>query len=82
MNSRCIPLTDHKGVLLVPEEDTTEPLPGSVILTEGKHGTAWQRMFVDGQWRSTRGGTARSWTELLAKRNVVLVYDAEQRVRA
>lgn len=56
-----------------------EPEPGSVVLTEGEHGTAWQRHFVGKRlWHSTTGMT-REWGQLIARRNVVLVYDAAPR---
>lgn len=56
-----------------------QPNPGSVVLTEGEHGTAWQRFFSDGRWHPTRGGGSRTWDQLLTKRNLVLVYDAPVR---
>lgn len=79
MSDRIIPLTDHRGHALVPEDDRHEPLPGSVVLTEGLHGTAWQRHFNDGLWHSSRGGTPRHWASLISKRNLILVYDADKR---
>lgn len=79
MQDRIIPLTDDKGRLLVPAYETDEPLASSVVLTEGLHGTAWQRFFSDGKWHPTRGGRSKTWPELLAKRNVVLIYDAAPR---
>lgn len=79
MNSRLIPMTDGRGALLQDTEGCIEPLPGSVVLTEGKHGTAWQRFFSDGKWHPTRGGGSRTWEQMLSKRNLVLVYDAPER---
>lgn len=79
MKTGLIPLTDHKGTLLVPSEHLIEPLPGSILLTDGYWGTAWQRWFSDGRWHPTRGGGSRDWDDLIARRNVVLVYDAERR---
>jgi hypothetical protein len=78
-NSRLIPLTDHRGMLLIPKEDNFEPYRSSIVMTEGLHGTAWQRHFADGLWHSTRGGRPKTWYELTKKRNLVLVYDAEER---
>lgn len=72
------PITDTAGRLLIPA-DGTQPKPGSVLLTDGIHGTAWQRFFSDGRWHPTRGGGSCSWEELLNRRNVVLVYDAPRR---
>lgn len=77
--SRVIPVTDDRGHNLLPEDEGFEPLPGSIVLTEGLFGTAWQRFFSDGLWhRAGSGGTA-TWQELLSRRNVVLVYDATER---
>jgi hypothetical protein len=78
MNTRTIQLTDAQGRLVVPEEDAYQPLPGSVVLTEGLHGTCWQRYFSDDLWHSTTGRTG-SWAWLLSQRNVVLVHDASER---
>lgn len=61
-------------------DDMTEPEKGSVVLSDGDHGTAWQRHFNDGLWHSTRGGRAVTWAQLLAaKRNLRLAYDADPR---
>lgn len=79
MSDRMIPLTDHRGAILLPEDELTEPNPGSVVLTEGMHGTAWQRFFSDKRWHPTRGGGSKTWEQLLSKRNLFLVYDAEVR---
>ena len=59
-----------------------QPWPGSVVLANGPHGTAWQRHFSDGLWHSTRGGRPRPWLGLggVAKmRNLVLIYEADPR---
>ena len=77
-----IPLTDDRGRFLLPSSESAEPEPGSVVLTEGLHGTGWQRHFNDGLWHSTRGGRAKTWEQMLTMRNLVLVYDAEERVPA
>lgn len=74
-----ITLTDRVGKPLVHPDYLDEPLPGSIVLTEGEHGTCFQRHFSDGLWHSTRGGRARRWAELLTRNNLVLVYDAEER---
>jgi hypothetical protein len=78
-SSRLIPLTGRTGELLVPPQDQHEPLPGSIVMHGGYHGTAWQRFFSDGLWHSTRGGGGKDWPTLLRKRNLVLVYDADPR---
>lgn len=75
-----IPLTDRKGAALVPSDELTEPLPGSVVLTEGLYGTAWQRAFSDGLWHSAMTQRTRTWDSLLAHcTGLVLIYDAEER---
>lgn len=42
-----------------------EPVEGSVVMTQGATGTAWQRHFSDGLWHSTTGRTA-TWQDLKA----------------
>lgn len=78
-NSRLIHLTDRNGTPLLPPTDCLEPNPGSIIMTDGLWGTAWQLHFSDMRWHPTRGGGSKTWDDLLARRNVVLVYDAEPR---
>lgn len=80
MNDRMIPMTDDKGRTIAhPDDAAIEPLPGSIALSEGMYGTAWQRHFNDGLWHSTRGSATATWSEMLTKRNLVLVYDADER---
>lgn len=80
MNNRTIALTGSQGEILVPMDETYEPEPGSIVLVEGLHGTAWQRFFSDGLWHSVHEGTKPLlWVEVLEKRNLVLVYDADPR---
>lgn len=74
-----IHLTDYEGDVLVDSDQTHEPLPGSVVMEYGLHGTAWQRHFNDGKWHSTRGGRALTWEQMLCKRHLWLIYDAEPR---
>lgn len=74
-----IPITDDRGKTLVPWLPEEEPLPGSVVLRQGLHGTAFQKFFSDGLWHPTVGTHALTWTQLLTERNLVLVYDAEER---
>lgn len=73
--NRIVHLTNHRGSLLTPREQITQPEPDSVVLTQGLHGTAWQRYASDGLWHSTNNRVA-TWDALLNNRNVVLVYDA------
>lgn len=81
MRTFVLPLTDDRGRPLVPVEDLhAEPEPSSVVLTEGLHGTAWQRHFADGLWHNCAGsGVKRKWDSLIKQRNLVLIYDAEPR---
>lgn len=74
-----IPITDDRARLLVGGAKAIEPEPGSVVLVNGEFGCAWQRQFDDGLWRSVRGGKPRDWANMLTRRNLVLVYDAEVR---
>lgn len=46
-----------------------EPGPGSVLLTQGAEGTAWQLFGSDGLWHSVTGRTA-TWAELIAESRV------------
>lgn len=78
-NSRVIPLTDDRGRTLVGTDDLFEPERGSVVLINGLFGQAWQRRFDTGRWHSTGGGSGKSWEHMLRYRNLVLVYDAEER---
>lgn len=59
--------------------DANEPALGSVVLTEGSTGTAWQRLFKDGLWHSARGGRPKTWEQMLRMRNMTLVHDAPAR---
>lgn len=77
-NDRLVPLTDDRGRLLVPEEEAYEPLPGSIVLGRGPHGTAWQRYFSDGLWHSVNGAV-RNWEQMLRERQVLIVHDAPER---
>lgn len=56
-----------------------EPEPGSIVLTEGDHGTAWQRQFKDGRWHRIGGGRPRDWAWVMSQRRVRLIYDAPVR---
>lgn len=79
MTDRLIPVTDTRGCLLLEPNEMDEPLPGSVVLTNGAYGTAWQRYFSDGLWHRVGGGRGRDWAYMLTHRNLVLVYDAPER---
>lgn len=79
MNSRLIPLTDHRGAQLLPEDERFEPEPGSIVLVRGNHGTAMQKFFSDGLWYAVGRTTGMTWEWILSQRNVVLVYDASER---
>lgn len=58
---------------------TIQPEPGSIVLTEGDFGTAWQRQFDSGLWKRIGGGQARDWKWLTTQRRLRLVYDAPPR---
>lgn len=75
--STFIQMTNYYGKVVA--DDISEPPPGSVALSGGPHGTAWQRHFKDGRWHRTGGGRGRTWREVMAHRNLVLVYVASVR---
>lgn len=77
-NSTPVPITDTFGNPVHSRTDH-EPEPGSVVLTDGEWGTAWQRHFSDGRWYPTKGGPAKTWAYLCTRRNLVLVYAARRR---
>lgn len=52
-----------------------QPEPGSVLLTDGCFGVAWQRHFSDRRWHSSTGAV-RTYSSLMRHRNVLLVHDA------
>ena len=80
MNENLTQVTDDRGNLILEGPDAAEPLPGSVVLTEGEFGTAWQRYFTDGLWHRVGGsGSGKPWSFFLTKRNVMLAYDAHER---
>ena len=72
-----LPMTDETGASVM-LEDEREPYVDSVVLTDGPHGHALQR-HTDGLWYPIRSGKGRTWAQVMANRNVVLVYDAEPR---
>jgi hypothetical protein len=78
MTETLIPITDSIGKPVL-HNAKVEPHPASVILTQGEFGSAWQRFFSDGLWHPVRGGRPRTWEWLTTQRNLVLVYDAEER---
>lgn len=82
MNQNLTYVTDDRGRPMLDGDDAAEPLPGSVVLTDGEFGTAWQRYFADGMWHRVGGGSGRGkpWSFFLSKRNVVLAYDAHERI--
>lgn len=73
-------ITDNLARHVWASTDQSEPEPGSVVLTGGQFGTAWQRQFHDGLWHSTRRkGGPKTWEWMLTRRNLALAYDAEPR---
>lgn len=78
MTDTLIPITDSIGKPVLHNAED-EPNPGSVVLTEGEFGTAWQRFFSDNQWHRVGGTQRKTWAALCNHRNLVLVYEAEVR---
>lgn len=77
---RLYRLTYADGTPVMPATHISEPHPGSIVMTSGEWGTAWQRYFTDGLWhRVGSNGRGRTWDEMLTMRNLVLVYDAHIR---
>lgn len=79
MNPTVIPLTSARGVQLLTCDIENEPNPGSVVLTQGEFGTAWQRWFTDGMWHRTGSAQRKDWAWMVRQRNLVLVYEADTR---
>lgn len=75
-----IRLTDQFGRWMPEVHNANEPLPGSIVLTEGEWGTAWQRLFSDGLWHACRGGRGKTWKQMSTMKNMLLVHDAGERV--
>lgn len=78
MSSTLTVVTDDQGRYPNHVYDR-EPEPCSIILTEGDHGTAWQRYAKDGLWHRMGGGRPRDWAWIIKQRRVRLVYDAPPR---
>lgn len=76
--STLIPITDSVGKPVLHNAEV-EPNPGSVALTEGEFGTAWQKFFSDGLWHRAGGRQTKTWSQLVLHRNLVLVYEADVR---
>lgn len=72
-----VPMTNATGANVMLSNEP-EPLPDSVVLTDGPHGHAFQR-HGDGLWYPVKGTRGRTWEEMMGNRNLVLVYDAEPR---
>lgn len=71
-------MTDDKGRPTLIEAAMEEPNIDSVVLTDGLHGTAWQRLS-DGLWYGVSKSQPTGWSTLRQRRNLVLVYDAPVR---
>jgi hypothetical protein len=76
--NRPIFITDSAGRTLIPADTITEPNHGSVVLSDGAWGHAWQR-HSDGLWYPVRGGKGRPWSYMIQRRSLALVYDAALR---
>lgn len=76
--NQIIHLTDRSGRTLV--DRLVEPNPGSIVMTDGLFGMAWQRHFSDGLWyRSGKSARPQTWGWLLTQKRLVLMYDAPER---
>lgn len=53
--------------LLGGDPATEQPPKGSVVMAQGRTGTAWQRFMSDGKWHSTSNGRIATWDELVAE---------------
>lgn len=78
-------LTDKSEVLTYHASTVTEPAHGSIVMTQGLYGTAWQRHASDGLWHSSTG-LVRTWVELFRKNTgatgVKLILDLTPKVVA
>lgn len=74
-----IQFTDDQGSIVDPDIELEEPYPGSIVLTNSIHGTAYQRLFSDGLWHSAHSRVGFTWEDMLGERNLFLVYDAPRR---
>lgn len=73
-------VTDDKGEVLLDDDSRYEPEVGSVVLTHGTSGTAWQRWVSDGKWHSClRPTQPKDWAWMMRQRNLVLVYETPSR---
>lgn len=58
-------LSATSPVEVILDGSTPQPKHGSVVMTQGMTGTAWQRFYSDGLWHSV-SGQVRTWSDLLA----------------
>jgi hypothetical protein len=57
-----------------------EPTHGSVVLTSGPTGTAWQRHFKDGLWHSTTGHVFNWYdvNQFWSTPDIIVIYNAPE----
>ena len=58
------------------DRDFPEPPPGSVVMSSGLSGTAWQRRADDGLWYRMKNGGGKTWDHILGLRLVYFVHAA------
>jgi hypothetical protein len=63
--STIVRVTPDSPVLVHKTPEGVEPARGSVVMTNGLSGTAWQRFFSDGLWHSVTG-QVKPWRHLFA----------------
>lgn len=69
--------------ILKTKDEAPEPGHGSIVLLHGMEGTAWQRMYSDGNWRSTAGSYVEDWGGLWEhhvnkRQGVIVVLDVPE----
>ena len=73
-------LTNHSPVVVYHTPEAKEPKKGSIVMTHGLEGTAWQRHHSDGLWHSSTGQVS-TWSELFLRhsgtRGVSLILDSD-----
>ena len=79
MNTEVVQITNTFGEVTLEDDELYEPPAGSVLLTKGLSGTAWQRHASDGLWHATTHDNPRAWAYFLRQRNVYLIHETGSR---
>lgn len=79
----AIKRTENGLRILSTKDEVPEPGHGSIVLLHGEQGTAWQRLYSDGTWRSVAGSIADDWDALWEqhvnkRQGVILVLDVPE----